>query len=211
MSYKFPKFSSGNKAFAKALNDVVSVLRLHGVNPGGRPGWVETENGWMPPFVSPDRIAGSTIWNLDVTNAENNEVMINVGTIIKDVADLTDAATIVDGGTAFNVAATDLAWLKVETPASPIVTLEHGSPWTSYPKAFSVTGSGGTAEFEAFYYPLYAFVDTSTDETTPISEGIHALRLIGNHHLAIINSIFQSGADRPIQGLSLIPYHRVLP
>lgn len=47
---KPPKFTSGNKAFQKALNEVVEYARKNGVNPAGRPGWSQSPDGWVPPL-----------------------------------------------------------------------------------------------------------------------------------------------------------------
>jgi hypothetical protein len=214
MSYRFPKYQNGNKSFAKALNDLVAVFKRHGVNPGGRPGWVETENGWMPPYISPSAIGGGTIWTLNVISPDEMEVSVNCGTIIEDVNDLTSHVAVVDCGETFNVAEGDMLWLKLEYntgTAVTTVTLESGDTWGGYPKCFESTGSGGTAEWVATYYPLYKFLAESTSETSPVTEGLHALKLVGETHFAIANVIYQNATDRPVSGITLVPYHRAIP
>ncbi len=216
MSYQRPKFQSGNKSFIAALNAVLRFAEKHGINPGGRPGWVETENGWMPPYVKATSEFGGSIWTLNVIDAGENQVALNLGTVIKDVSDLTDHAVIVDGSENFNVVATDMIWLKVEYSAEEedlIITLESGDTWTGYPKAFELTGSGSTAEWVATRYVLYKFLAEPTAETIPISEGLHALKCIGDNHLAAIVTNFKTKGndDKPVTGFTLIPYHRAIP
>jgi hypothetical protein len=62
----YPKFSKGNKFFIKALNDVVSFARRHGVNPASRRGWSETADGWVPPDFSGAGGGGPVRWDLVV-------------------------------------------------------------------------------------------------------------------------------------------------
>lgn len=214
MSYQKPKYSSGNASFASALNTVLRFAEKHGLNPGGRPGWVETEKGWMPPYIDPSAIAGGTIWTLNIIDAETMEVSVNCGTIIEDVVDLTAHVAVVDSAETFNVAAGDMLWLKLEYDTDTFVTtvtLESGDTWEGYPKCYEITGTGATAEWVATRYPLYKFLAEATTETTPVTSGLHALKLIGNYHLAIIVTAFQDGTDKAVSGFTFIPYHRALP
>jgi hypothetical protein len=214
MSYKRPKFKSGNKSFIAALNAVLQFAEKHGINPGGRPGWVETEKGWMPPYIKATSEFGGSVWTLNVINAETMEVSVNCGTVIEDVVDLTAHVAIVDGSETFTVAAGDMLWLKLEYNSLTFVTtvtLESGDTWGGYPKCFESTGSGGTAEWVATYYPLYKFLATATSETSPVAEGLHALKLVGDTHFAIANVIYQNSTNRPISGITLVPYHRAIP
>lgn len=45
-----PKFGSGNRHFAKALNELGEYAMRHGVHASGVPGWIKTVHGWRPPF-----------------------------------------------------------------------------------------------------------------------------------------------------------------
>lgn len=214
MSYQFPSFNSGNRAFANALNKVVSVLRMHGVNPAGRPGWSHTKDGWMPPYINPSTQAGGSIWTLNVVDSDTMEVSVNCGTIIEDVSDLSAHVAITNASGTFNVAVGDMIWLKLEFNTGTLVTtvtLESDDTWDDYPKCFETTGTEGTAEWVATYYPLYKFLAESTSATTPVASGLHALKLVADTHFAIANVIFQSGADRPVSGITLVPYHRAIP
>lgn len=68
----YPKFSKGNKFFAKALNDVVSFARRHGVNPASRRGWSESADGWIPPDWQPPPEAPRQ-WQLQRSADEDGE------------------------------------------------------------------------------------------------------------------------------------------
>lgn len=146
----------------------------------------------------------------DLTSDGSASVTLTLGTII-DVEDLTAPLTIVDGGSAFSVAAGDYLWLKVEYDSGTstmTITLESGSSWPGHPKAYEITGSGSTAEWASTCYLLYKFTSTATSTSQAVGSGVYAERLIGPHDLATIVSNYQSGTDKPVTGFTLIPYHK---
>lgn len=70
-----PKFSSGNASIRKALNAVVAYARKHGVHPGGRHGWSESPNGWVPPVSTAD--AALVKLGFTVTRADDLNVKVS--------------------------------------------------------------------------------------------------------------------------------------
>ena len=214
MNQPHPQFASGNAAFAQALNQVVEYARRHGINPGGRPGWNETPDGWMPPLFRSGADSLFLTWNLQVTDAGAGKVKLLPGTIVKDVADVTVGLTIADISNEFTVSDGDYMWLKLEYSEGDeefTATVETGSAWPGYPRGYEITGSESTADWASTSYLLYAFTSVSTATSEAIGNGLFYERLVGDHHLAVIGTNYQSGTDKPTTGFTFIPFHKVVP
>lgn len=211
MSEKPPEFNGGNGSFRKALNAVVAYARRHGVNPRGLPGWSQTPDGWMPPPVFSSTSFQSP-WDLTIEDAETGQVSVNLGTIIKDADDLTEAFVIVGGGATLAPSASNKwIYLKCENLASPSVTLVCGGDWTGHPSAVEVSGTGPSAEYAAYCYPLFHFRSTAATGYTAINESLFYRKVGASSHFILTHHNRQSDSDRPITSHLLMPYHEALP
>jgi hypothetical protein len=212
MSYKFPFFSSGNKAFANALNALADAAKRHGVNPGGRPGWVETKDGWMPPYLIPTQGAGSPRWTLAVKDGEAGTITISPGTILKDITDLADAFTIDNADSTFTPQGGDIMRIKIEGPfTAHEVSIECDSPWTGYPSAVKKENTGAAAEFSAYHYPLYKFSSTEIAGGFKILSNLYAKRLVGDFDFIRALAGYNEEGDAPFPIPILVPYHSEIP
>ncbi len=211
MSETPPEFKSGNGSFRKALNTVVSYARRHGIHPGGRPGWSATPNGWLPPVLSPQALAVTTKWALNVEDFETGEVSIDCGSIIADLSDVTDTITITSGTSTFTVADGDKIFLKFTNLATPVVTLTKSSTWTDYPSAVEITNSGSSATYAATYYPLYYFNTTATGSYATVKDGVYAHRVAQNEDFRLVNLFYQTGSDQGVVILYPVPGHGPMP
>lgn len=184
MSYSFPKFKSGNTNFVNALNAVVAAAKKHGVNPGGRLGWVETENGWMPPHL----LSGSTStfrWDLKrAPDSENEWILLNPSVtffrddVEQEIEITNDPFTLADG---------DWVVAKMEGQIetfleTPTITIEKVSTWDSFPSAYQF-GDDPHYEWEFSRIPIHrvqAFAEEDDKgDAISVGEGIYATKLIG--------------------------------
>jgi hypothetical protein len=198
MSDKPPEFSSGNKWMVRALNSVVKFALVHGVNPAGIPGWSQTTDGWQPPRIRPGSVVGAEPWDISITDGL---VKIDVGTILKSGDSISEVLTCDNPTDSFTVAAGGYIAIKLDLSSSfDISTYEivYSSAWFvagGVPVEFTGTvGSGGFA-VQARYYPLWKFVEASTSYSTPVSEGVHGVRLCPREHLRMIISYFRDSSD----------------
>ena len=184
MSYSFPTFKSGNTNFANALNAVVAAAKKHGVNPGGRPGWVETENGWMPPYL----LSGSTSafrWDLKrAPDSDDEWILLNPSVtfsredVEQEIEITNDPFTLADG---------DWVVAKMEGPIdtfleTPTITIEKLSTWDGFPSAYEFSASPDF-NWEFSRIPIHrveAFAeDDDKGDAIAVGEGIYATKLIG--------------------------------
>lgn len=183
MSYSFPTFKSGNTNFANALNAVVAAAKKHGVNPGGRPGWVETENGWMPPYV----LSGSTStfrWDLKrAPDSDDEWILLNPNVtfsrddIEQEVTITNDPFTLADG-----------YWVvaKMEGPIetfleTPTITIESVDTWDGFPSAYKF--GDDPFEWQVTRIPIHRVEalaeEADKKDAISVGEGIYATKLIG--------------------------------
>jgi hypothetical protein len=182
---KRPEFKSGNKWMVEALNLVAEYAQRTGVNPGGRPGWSETAQGWLPPKVG----AGgggvfSQAWPLTVVDGEAAEVSIGVGTILKGADSITQKLTISNPTEVFTVSSGGYIALKIasEVPTScQLVFLAEWPEESGYQVTYTGTMTDGDFVFTARHFPLWKFIPTATDSSLRVSESIHAEQLCFNH------------------------------
>lgn len=209
---KPPEFKVGNASFRKALNQVIEYSRNHGVNPGGRPGWNQTPDGWMPPHINPSVIGPGLLWELVIEDSEAAEVSIKCGTILKDASNLSEIFTITNATSTFTVSAGDKIFLKLTNLESPEITLTKNATWTDYPSRYEVTGTEASAVFTAYHYPLYYFDDISDESSITIqSEAIYAHRVCENTNFELIYAIYQKDSDAALTVPKLIASHGPLP
>ena len=134
MSYKFPSFKSGNKSFANALNSIVEAARRHGVNPGGRPGWVETDKGWLPPYISAGESSALDAW--DLVLFEDSYKIQRPGRIYLNYTDLTAPVTITGISSDFDFGPEKFAYIKLTNLSEPEFELVFGpapeTPFKTY-------------------------------------------------------------------------------
>lgn len=209
---KPPVFTSGNAAFKKALNSVVEFAKVHGLNPGGMPGWSQSADGWRPPSIPPSVIAAGLLWELSIEDADAAQVSIKCGKILKDASNLSETFTISNAETIFSVAAGDKLFLKVTNLATPSITLTKASTWTDYPSRYEVTGTEGSAAFSAYHYPLYYF-DAVNDAAaiTVQADSLYAHRVCENTHFELIYAVYQKDTDAALTVPKLIASHGPLP
>lgn len=209
---KPPVFTSGNAAFKKALNSVVEFAKIHGINPGGMPGWSQSADGWRPPSIPPSVIAAGLLWELSIEDADAAQVSIECAKILKDASDLSETFTILNGDTIFTVAAGDKIFLKVINLATPSITLTKASTWTDYPSRYEVTETGASAAFAAYHYPLYYFDDVNDAAAITVqADSIYAHRVCENTHFELIYSVYQKDSDAALTVPKLIASHGPLP
>lgn len=185
MSYSFPHFKSGNTSFANALNSVVAVIRKHGVNPGGRPGWAETENGWLPPYISESGGTSSFRWDLKRALGSESEWILLNPSVIFSREDIEQEVTITNSP--FTLADGDWVVAKMEGPIdtfleTPLITIEKVSTWDSFPSAYQFGDDPGY-EWEFSRIPIHrvqAFAEEDDKgDAISVGEGIYATKLIG--------------------------------
>jgi hypothetical protein len=153
MSYKFPEFKSGNKSFAAALNAIVAAARRHGVNPGGRPGWVETDKGWMPPYILAGEGSGIDAW--DLVPFEEQYKIANPGRIYLDYNDLAQPVTITGITSAFDFGPSKYAYIKLTNLAEPTFELVFGpAPQTPF-KTYKFASGETFQKVEEAYFLLW--------------------------------------------------------
>jgi hypothetical protein len=182
---KRPEFKSGNKWMVEALNLVAEFAQRTGVNPGGRPGWSETAQGWLPPKIG----AGgggifSQAWPLTVVDGEAAEVSIEVGTILKGSDSISQKLTISNPTEVFVVDVGGYIALKItqEVPTTcQLVFLPEWPEASGYQVTFDGTIGGGDFAFVERHFPLWKFVAVASDSSTAVTEGIHAEQLCFNH------------------------------
>jgi hypothetical protein len=183
MSYSFPKFKSGNTNFANALNAVVAAAKKHGVNPGGRPGWAETENGWLPPNIFSES-TGSFRWDLKrAPDLDDQWILLNPSVTfsredIEQEVTITNNPFTVDGG----------YWVvaKLQGPIdtfleTPTITIESVDTWDGFPSAYKF--GADPFEWQVTRIPIHRVEalaeEADKKDAISVGEGIYATKLIG--------------------------------
>jgi len=199
MSYSFPTFKGGNTNFANALNSVVAVIRKHGVNPGGRPGWVETENGWMPPYVSGSGV-GARLWDLKIVDGEAGQVKISVPGKVRITDDVDSTGLIEIESIDATLTMTVGKYLVLEWDATgdpPVCTLKALSTWSGFPFPYTTVTSGEHKIFQKGYTPLWVARAAEDFETKidgihlSLNDDITLVRLAPDAHFEVINYLVE--------------------
>lgn len=210
MSQVAPKFSEGNRHFADALNEVVDYAKRHGLNPKGVPGYTETPDGWMPPFPV-GAVAIQANWDIYDIDIDSGLFKIRNGTIMLDSSDISAKMTITNGGNSFSASNGHKAYLKITNLVTPACELVVGANWTDYPSAYEVTGTGNSAAFTAYHFPLYYFDAVKGYDGIAVAANVYAHRVVGHSNLALWFTVAQSGADKSLTVPVLVPSHAPLP
>jgi hypothetical protein len=190
MSYSFPTFKSGNTNFANALNAVVAAAKKHGVNPGGRPGWSETENGWLPPHIF-STATSSFRWDLERSKIEPEKWTLLNPSVTYSLEDVTQEVTI--EMEPFELAEDKWVVAKMVGPINdfllnPIITIEvlAEADWESYPSAYEF--GPDPFDWQVTRIPLHKveYVEPpepgdppNTGDALLIAENVYATKLIG--------------------------------
>jgi hypothetical protein len=182
---KRPEFKSGNKWMVEALNLVAEYAQRTGVNPGGRPGWNETAQGWLPPKVGVgEGGVFSHVWPLTVVDGEAAEVSIEVGTILKGSDSISEKLTISNPDEIFVVDVGGYIALKITEEVPTTCELVFLTEWPEdlgYQVTYDGTIGGEDFAFVERHFPLWKFVAVATDSSTSVTEGIYAEQLCFNH------------------------------
>ena len=206
---KPPVFTSGNAAFKKALNSVVEFAKVHGVNPGGRPGWNQTADGWMPPYLTNSGASGPVFWDLQVTDSTEGKVkIINPGIVKRtsayDASGLVSIASIDDEFTAVADSA-----LILKVTADLTTTLEMvTTDWTGwpYPHESEETTPPGLWVMKFYRLILWDFVASSSrPDSIKVAEEVFAERRIMPSHLQFELVDTQDSDGHVIAGVQLVP------
>lgn len=210
---KRPEFKTGNASFRKALNLVLDYAQQHGVHPGGRPGWIETKDGWFPPFISPIAEAEDEVpWSLNIVNSADYIVSVNPGTIIANASNLSTALTLTEAATEFTVSAGSLIWIDIVGGTPITATLTKGNGWGDN-KSYDITGTYPSQTVAHYRYPLWEFKATGGAGFITVGTDLYARRLAPKSHLMVIVGLYSDDDefDPPIAVPVLVPSHRVIP
>jgi hypothetical protein len=183
MSYKFPEFKSGNKSFANALNAIVKAAKRHGVNPGGRPGWVETDKGWLPPHIFSDATVEFR-WDLIPAPDDEGQFILRYPSVAYSREDIESEVVITNNP--MTLANGDWVIAKMAGPIdtfleTPTITIEAADTWDGFPSAHQFGGS--EYEWQATRIPIYK-VQTFAEgadkkDAIGVGEALSATKLIG--------------------------------
>jgi hypothetical protein len=193
MSQTKPTFSKGNKSFVAALNRIADALWKHGVNPGGRPGWVETKDGWMPPLALSSAITESR-WDLIQDPDDSELFVLRAPLVYAGVSELGAEIAITNDGIA--LAADKYVVLEVDDVTLDPYTLtlatadeETGGELEAY--TFNET----TDALTSAKFPLWYVSDEDTDGSFQVG-GFHLTKLSGDGAL-VLSSHLVVVPDRP--------------
>ena len=150
---KRPEFKSGNKWMVEALNLVAEYAQRTGVNPGGRPGWNETAQGWLPPKVGVGEGLAIDAW--DLVTFEEQYKIANPGRIYLDYNDLAEPVTITGITSAFDFGPSQYAYIKLTNLTEPTFELVFGpAPETPF-KTYKFISSETFQKVEEAYFLLW--------------------------------------------------------
>ena len=214
MSYSFPHFKSGNTSFANALNSVVAVIRKHGVNPGGRSGWAETENGWLPPYISATGGADiESAWDL-IAGVEPETWKVRVGTILRGDDSVSDALTCSNPADEFTLIEGDIVAIKIESEDPTEFSIVTVNLWPEDAgAAVSYTGTVADGDFEMTerHYPLWQVkVSPVNEPSIAVGEGIVAVRIAPRENLAIVKRLYRTDTGELVTLPSFAVSHRAI-
>jgi hypothetical protein len=150
---KRPEFKSGNKWMVEALNLVVQYAERTGVNPGGRPGWNETAQGWLPPKVGVGEGFAIDAW--DLVTFEEQYKIANPGRIYLDYNDLAEPVTITGITSAFDFGPSQYAYIKLTNLAEPTFELVFGPAPEDPFKTYKFTTEETPQKVEEAYFLLW--------------------------------------------------------
>ncbi len=156
--------------------------------------------------------AALSLWGLDIVDGESASVKLtNPGTIIKLQSDLTGALSVTGIGSTFTPSAGQTLHFKFTGIEDSLAcSLLCAGDWDGHPAPYEISGSGSGAEYEAYYYPLWEFLDAPGHGTIPIAAGVHARKLVNETHFLAETTVHQSSTNIPLDVPVLVQYHRAL-
>jgi hypothetical protein len=149
---KRPEFKSGNKWMVEALNLVAEYAERTGVNPGGRPGWNETAQGWLPPKVG---VGDFAIDAWDLVTFDEQYKIANPGRIYLDYNDLAEPVTITGITSAFDFGPSQYAYIKLTNLTEPTFELVFGPAPEDPFKTYKFTSGETFQKVEEAYFLLW--------------------------------------------------------
>ena len=159
---KRPEFKSGNKWMVEALNLVAEYAQRTGVNPGGRPGWNETAQGWLPPKVGAGEGFAIDAW--DLVTFEEQYKIANPGRIYLDYNDLAEPVTITGITSAFDFGPSQYAYIKLTNLTEPTFELVFGPPPEDPFKTYKFTTEETPQKVEEAYFLLWEGIEGTLPE-----------------------------------------------
>jgi hypothetical protein len=183
---KRPEFKSGNKWMVEALNLVAEYAQRTGVNPGGRPGWSETAQGWLPPYNKGGGEMGEFRWDL-INSTEEGEWTLFDPKVVYSREDI--ESDVVINNDPFTLAADYWVVAKMEGPvndfiAAPTITIEALDTWSGFPSAYKF-GSAPSSNWEVTRIPIYKIEALGENEdktgTVSVGDGLYATKLVSHY------------------------------
>lgn len=213
MNQPYPEFKSGNAALVDALNQVVEYARRHGVNPGGRHGWNETPDGWMPPLFRGGEGGIDTPWTLEA--GENpGEWKVTLGTILQGDDSVSGVLTCSNPSHSLTLVDGSIVAIKIESEDPTDYSIVELPSWPeSGGAAVTFTGTVADGDFvmESRHYPLWQV--TSTLPTAPhrsIGDSLFAVRIAPLENLAIVKRLYRTPAGELVTLPSFAVSHRAI-
>lgn len=148
-------------------------------------------------------------WDIEQDGTTPGGWVLVPGTILESLANLETVIEIVNVGNTWEPTAGQILRLKVTGDFDdPTITLEIGGAWTDHPSSYETTGSGGSAEFTSYFFPLWEFLDTEGERTIPINTGVYGRKLAPNcEGLLRTATVYHQSGNRAYGAPILIPYH----
>jgi len=211
---KRPEFKSGNKWMVEALNLVAEYAQRTGVNPGGRPGWNETAQGWLPPKVGAGE--GSDIesaWDL-IAGVEPETWKVRVGTILRGDDSVSDALTCSNPTAEFTLIEGDIVAIKIESEDPTTFSIVTVNSWPEASgAAISYTGTVADGDFAMTerHYPLWQVkVSPVSEPSVAVGEDIVAVRIAPRENLAIVKRLYRTDTGELVTLPSFAVSHRAI-
>lgn len=183
-----PILKQGNRAIARAINAVAMYAQKHGVNPAGRPGWSQSEYGWVPPLFSSSALVGESMWDIVKVSGSSDEYELFAPKVRTGLADIEDTVTF--NNTAFTPAADHWLVAKIDDLSTLEITTELLDDWEDHPNAYEFDSN----DFEAARIPLWQFYGDDDDGLIEVSSDVYGEKLVPNRALTIYDTLVSTGA-----------------
>lgn len=194
MATKPQPLKGGNASIRTAINERTEALWRHGVNPAGMPGWSETADGWKPPLAFGGGERSVFPWSINAVG--DGLYGVTVGTILKGDDSVSEKLTCSNVDYQFTPSADTFLVIKITKRDPATYELKLLTEWPEDDgKTVSYTGTVATTDFEfvARYYPLWHFVESSTDESAiSVGENVVGVRCAPFANLVIQDSLYRT-------------------
>jgi hypothetical protein len=197
MSQTKPVFGNGNKSISAALNRLADAMWKHGVNPGGRPGWVETKDGWMPPLALSQPVTESR-WDLVPDPDDTGETpqrILRAPLVYQGVSTIGDGITISNDP------------ITLESNKYVVLVLDDPSQ-SPYDLRLDIVAEGEEGQLDAYEFdpgddslvsakfPLWKVADEASPGSFAVG-GFHLTKLCGDGALVVVSHAVLV-PDRPV-------------